>query len=1040
MKHSSGGKLRGARRIRRPGRSAALAAFFALILPFAAAAALFGSSPSEILRHYEHDSWRVRDGLPSDDVEAIVRTRDGYLWLGSDEGLVRFDGVRFARLEELSKTPARTGSVRSLLAGRDGSLWIGTHNGVLYRWIGGALSVYGPSRGFGHGIRALCEGADGSLWVGTWGGGVFRLARGTSDSFTTANGLPANDVFAIRQGPDGSVWIATWAGLARWKAGALTSYAKRDGLPTDKVFSLGADPGGEPWIGAIGGLARWRDGRLEAFGASEGAPNAAFTAMAVEPDGMLWIGTKGGGLIRFSHGVFERGLSAGVLGSDIVLAMCRDGEGSIWVGTRGGGLHRFKPKVFTTYDQADGLPSNTVSAVLQDAAGDMWVGTRGNGSGDIGGLARLQNGTWTRYGMRQGLASNRVGSLFEDRQGTLWVGGAGGGLARVEKGRITRVFDSDGEPGNNGVLAIAQDREGAIWFGTGRGALYRLQGGKRTPILLSEDRRPGRILSLLSARDGSVWIGTGGGLYRWKDGRATADPGGLPHNPVLALYEDAGGILWLGTRGGGLGRRSRDGKVSFITSREGLCGDVIFQILEDSSQNLWLSGPAGVCRVPKADLESVALARTRAVRAIRYGAAAGIPNGSCSGAAQPAGWRDRAGRLWFTTDAGVIVVDPLALAPSAPASVRVESVLADQRPLDPAAARLEPGTRHLSIRYTSLSLLDPMRLRFRYRLEGFDREWVDAGGRRTAEYMNLPAGSYRFRVAVGNGDGVWNESGAGLTLTASPHFYQTPWFVTLCAAAVVGAAWGLHRIRLRQLRHQFNAVLAERARFARDVHDTLAQGFTAILLHLESVSATLSTAPEVARHHVDRVRQTARRSLVEARRSVWDLRRSASENGSLVAALADFAAEAKTRSPAVVEIRSRGPVRPISDDVEHELVRLAQEAVTNAMHHAGARAIRIGIIYHRDAIRLTVSDNGRGFEPSLEPASPGHFGLLGMRERTQRLRGRLTLRSRPGRGTVVSIRVPLDSEFHGLRRALRSTNPTGDRRHEQDAIHSHTAG
>ncbi|MEP6993991.1 MAG: histidine kinase [Acidobacteriota bacterium] len=445
-----------------------------------------------------------------------------------------------------------------------------------------------------------------------------------------------------------------------------------------------------------------------------------------------------------------------------------------------------------------------------------------------------------------------------------------------------------------------------------------------------------------------------------------------------------------------------------------------------------------MCRVQKRDLAS--LKPGGKVHVTHYGAAAGIPNGTCSGGSQPAGWRDREGRLWFATEAGVTFIDPRIEAPRAPPSVRIENVLADQRPLNLKHVRLEPGTRLLSIQYTALSLLDPQSLRFRYRLQGFDRDWVDAGSRRTAEYMNLPPGSYQFRVAAGNGDGTWNESPLRLALTVSPHFYQTFWFASLCAAAAIGLAWALHRMRLRQLRHRFDAVLQERARLARDVHDTLAQGFTAILLHLESVSATLSSSPEVARHHVDRVRQTARHSLAEARRAVWDLRRRSSKEGGLATALSDFVAGTTPPSKTSIQVRSRGTIRPIPDAVEEELERLGQEAITNALHHADASTIRVGIAYEREAIRLTVSDDGRGFDPTLAPLARGHFGLLGMRERTQRVHGRLTLRSRSGRGTVVSIRVPLDSEIQRLRLALKSRQPIGDRTHDQTRANSRSAG
>ena len=1043
-------------RVRRMGRAVRLRAAPLLLLSLLAGIPLNAQprpETSPILKDYEHDAWRARDGagLPSDQVSALARTPDGYLWLGSDEGLTRFDGAHFSRLEEISGAPTEVGSVGSLLAGRDGGLWIGTHRGVMYRWRDETLSTFGPVGGFGSGIRAIFEASDGSLWVGTAGAGAVRIHHSASDRISTRNGLPTNDVLAIWEAPRGEIWLATRRGVARWQAGHLTRYASGDGLPSDTAFSFATDPAGALWVGAIGGIARW-DGRtrFQDFAQPGSASGDPVTALAVEPDGSLWVGTKGGGVSRFRSGRFEPSLAADVLGSDTVRCILRDEERSVWLGTLGGGLHRLKPKVFRTYGESDGLATNIVSSVLEDASGDIWVGSRGNGRGDFGGLARLDipKGTWTRFDERDGLASNRVGALFQDRTGTLWVGGAGGGLSKREGGRFRKLYGSDGLPGNNGVLAITQDASGAVWYGTGRGALYRMRDGRREQLIApAETKGDGnRIFALLSGRDGSVWIGTNAGLLRWKDERfesyaTAAGSSGSPGHPVLALTEDSTGTLWVGTRGGGLGRLLPDGTIWRATTREGLCGDVIFRILDTPAGDLWLSGSDGVCRVRRAELEDLRHRLVAKVHAIRYGAAAGIPNGTCTGAAQPAGWRSRDGRLWFTTDAGVTVINAQAQVPGPAPTVRIESVIADQRRLDLAHARIQAGTRTLTVRYTSSSLLDPAGLKFRYRLDGFDPDWIDAGNRRTAEYQNLPAGVYRFRVGVSGGNGQWSDSISDLALRVSPHFYRTPYFAALCAAALLAAAWVLHRLRLRQLRHQFNAVLAERARLARDVHDTLAQGLTAILLHVESVSANLSRSPETARHHVDRVRQTARRSLAEARRAVWDLRRGASDHGSFVTSLQEFAAEMQTGSSTHIEVRSRGAVRPLSDEVERELTRLAQEAVANAVHHARAHTIRVAVAYERASIRLTVSDDGRGFEPTLDSSPPGHFGLVGMRERTERIRGRLRLRSRPGHGTVVSVRVPLTTEYRELRRALSFSNETGGSHERPEPVpDSRTAG
>jgi len=978
--------------------------------------AVAAARPSEILRRYDHDVWRARDGLPGDQIPAIARTTDGYLWIGTDEGLARFDGQRFTPFGELARSALSVGGVASLLAGPDGSLWIGARSGRILLWKDGALSPVGPALGLKEPIRALCRSADGALWAGTAGAGVVRVFGGESRAVASANGLPDGGVVALQPAPDGGVWIATRRGLARWTHGSLSVFTRRDGLPDDQILSLGSDGAGGIWIGTIGGgLGRWTERGFEGLGG--GDSDAALTALAAEEGGALWVGARGGGLTRYAGGGFESHLPRGVLMSDTVLALCVDSEHSVWVGTRGGGLHRFRPKTFATYDRDDGLPTNTVSAVLEDAAGDLWVGTRGNGSGDRGGLARLRRGVWTAYGIRDGLPAARVGSLFEDRKGTLWIGSAGGGLTKWENGRLVPVVPAtDREPGNSGVLAIAQDRDGTLWWGTGRGTLWRLRDGRASAVRFADDGAPDRVFALLASADGTLWIGTSGGLFRRRGDstRVFRRADGLPHDAVLAIHEDGAGILWIGTRGG-LARLDGDRLASF-RPREGLGDDAVFHVLEDAAGTLWLAGQSGVWRAARRELEDVAGGRARAVHAIHYGAADGIPDGACSGGSQPSAWRDREGRLWFATEGGVTVLDPSALVPAAPLAVHVDGVLADRRPLDPRRARVEPGTRLVSIHYAASSLLDPPSLRFRHRLEGFDRDWIDSGPDRTADYTNLPPGTYVFRVAVRAApEGRWSEAAAPLALTVRPRYYQTTGFAALCAAAALTALWALHRIRLHQLRRRFGAVLEERARLARDVHDTLAQGFTAILLHLDSVSANLVRSPDAALHHLDRVRHTARRSLAEARRAVWDLRHRASERGSLAAALSEFASELQTASTRI-DVRVRGPIRPLPEDVERELSSLAREAVTNAVHHARARMIRVAVRYARGAVHVVIRDDGRGFDPTVAPR--GHFGLLGMRERTRRLRGRLRLRSHPGHGTVVSIRVPMGSEYSQLRRAL----------------------
>jgi signal transduction histidine kinase len=499
-------------------------------------------------------------------------------------------------------------------------------------------------------------------------------------------------------------------------------------------------------------------------------------------------------------------------------------------------------------------------------------------------------------------------------------------------------------------------------------------------------------------------------LNRYRDGAFSVYKSGrVSSDIVLSLYEDREGDLWIGTTGGL--SRYRDGQFASYTTADGLFDDVIFQILEDDAGNLWMGCNKGVFRVSKSELDDFAEGRRKSIASISYGTADGMSSRECNGGIQPAGWKSRDGRLWFPTIKGAVVIDPNKLRINQqPPPVVVEQVIVDGQAVSPTAdLRLEAGARRLEFHYTGLSFLSPEKVRFKYKLEGYDNEWIDAGTRREAVYNNLAPGSYTFRVMACNNDGVWNETPASFGFYLKPRFYQTYWFYLACAVALSLIVWMLYRLRIRQMRARFLAVLAERNRIAREIHDTLAQGFVGIGLQLEAVKASLVDPPETARQHLDMAGSLVAHSLAEARQTVWNLRSQSLEDGPLSKALSTLMKQLTEGASIDSRIIVSGAERRLSHRIENNILRIGQEAIINAVKHARAQKIEIELHFDARSLALRVCDDGRGFDIEKAPsANEGHFGLTGMRERAGQIGGRLQINSSSGSGTEITLTVSTD--------------------------------
>jgi signal transduction histidine kinase/ligand-binding sensor domain-containing protein len=995
-----------------------------------------GLNPSLDIGQYGHTVWTIRDGFATGTAFAMAQTPDGYLWLASEFGLFRSDGVRFVPWQppagqQLPESPY------ALLVTRDGALWIGTFAG-LASWSSGKLTQY-PEVGAGF-ITSLLEDREGTVWAGTMGGstgtntGQLCAIQNGSVRCSGQDGAFGGFVWSLSEDSSGALWAGAESGLWHWKPGPPNRYA----VPGMRLADLTQSFDGQLVVGIRGGgLRQVVDDKLEAYPIrSASNSNATLPDRDIDAnkllrdrDGGLWIGTNQRGLIHVHHGRTDVFTAEGGLSGNIIAGLFEDREGNIWVSTAGG-LDRFRELPVTTVSTKQGLSSDNVHSVIATTDGSTWIATRD-------GLTRWQKGQTTIFRKADGLPDDMVQSMYQDHAGRFWVF-TGHGLAWFNNGRFVSV---EGVPSTE-VYSITGDNAGNLWLSGNKG-LSHLREGRRIenlPWTALGHRQQAKVI--ISDQDrGGLWLGfwQDGGVEYFKDGGVRLSytvANGMTKGPVAHLRLDRDGAVWAATQNGGVSR-IKDGRITTLTTSNGLPCAKVHWTTEEDDRSLWLYTACGLIRIPHSQVDAWISDPVSRVEPTLWDASDGaLPWGSPSSFG-PTFAKAADGKLWLVTREDIEVIDPRHLSLNKlPPPVHIEKIVVDHKMywqnLPVAAAskiRLPPRSRDLEIDYTALSLTAPEKVHFKYKLEGQDHDWREVVNDREVQYSNLPPGPYRFRVIACNNSGVWNEQGDALEFSIAPAFYQTNWFRALCAVLVLALVWAIYQVRVRQLRHDFaltlTARVAERTNIARDLHDTLLQSAQGLLLQLEVLSQMQEGRPIEARAKLTEIIDRTAKAITEGRDAVQGLRASTVQTNDLARAVNTLGEELETDpandgSPAF-RVTVEGDSRDLHPILRDEIYRIAAEALRNAFHHAAARRIEVEIRYDKDQFRLRIRDDGKGIDPAVlaGQSSEGHYGLPGIRERAKLAGGDVVIWSEIGAGTEVDLTVPAAKAFSTARRSSR---------------------
>jgi signal transduction histidine kinase len=975
-----------------------------------------------------YDAWQVEEGLEQNPVTSVVQSRDGYLWLGTYTGLVRFDGVRVTIFDSATTPGLQNSRITSLYEDPAGVLWIGHETGDLSWLSGGEFRPAGRAPGWpGGAVEAIAMDESGELWVLSDTGILIRMGDGHTVE-PPGGGSPSRKVCLSRE-RGGKLWITANGKVSTLERGELAPFGF-DGAQGTNFFEqvIPARDGGL-WVMGNGRLRKWGEGRWVLDLGECPCERGVVTELLETRSGTLLAGTLRDGLYLLTPGAeplhFAR---TNGLSHDWVRSLCEDQEGNIWIGS-GGGLDVLRPRKVKMLNPPDDWQGRAVLSFIVRPQGDAWIGTEGAG------LYHYRAGQWDSFTENSGLSNLFIWSVLETRRGELFVGTWGGGL-------MVKQGDRFASPGDLGritapVVALYEGKQGELWIGTTVG-LHRYEAGKITWSAGKEKLASPDVRAIAESSDGALWFGMlGGGLGRLKDGvlQQFRRADGLGSDFVLALYSEADGTLWIGTSDNGL-CRLRQGKFVTISVGQGMLASIISQIADDGAGNLWMGSRHGILRASKTDLNRCADGQAKSVRCLSYGKAEGLASQKCSGGFQPGVCKTADRRLWFPTARGLAIIDPESFTTNmVPPPVVIEELIVEGQPIllsVPATGgrsasatelAIPAGKQRFEVRYTGLSFAAPEKVHFKYKLEGLENEWVDAGTRRSAEYSYLRPGTYSFRVLACNNDGVWSDEEASLAFRVLPHFWQTWWFQAggVFAGAAAISLGGIVLTRRRERRklervERQRALERERARIARDIHDDLGASLTRISLLSQSARAELDDQ-HAAAADVDQIYTTARELTRAMDEIVWAVNPKHDTLDSLVAYLGRFAQN--FLSTAGIRCRLDVPLSlpssALTAEIRHNVFLAFKEALNNVVKHARASEVRISLELKPGGFMLVVADNGRGFEwdprkgQTVTAAdgsrSAAGNGLLNMQKRLEEIGGCCGWDTAPGEGTRAKLVV-----------------------------------
>jgi signal transduction histidine kinase/ligand-binding sensor domain-containing protein len=957
-------------------------------------------------------NWRNEDGLPHSIVNSVIQTRDGYLWIGTYVGLVRFDGVRFVHYTPSTIPELGDGRVANLFEGRDGTLWIALESGRLLAWKNGAVRVH-PTDGDAPlaPVATLLEDAGGIIWLQTFSGQFGRLTANGVELLANTGEAAWRSSRTLMLDANQQLWANTSGGLKIWRNGKFETpeaFASElrggmEAVAPARDGSIWAFRNRQLWqLSERGVLARIDvpEEAVHAFNLLEGA------------DGRVWLTELNGGVFcRETSGQWREVSRQSFSGANRTLY--EDREGNVWRGSFGGGLARIRPRLFAVHALPDSHNDRYARSASADAAGNVWAILNGQA------LAQIPAGQQAPHPVLAQNAPQGIRTVFVDRRNNLWVGSYAGARLYQMQGEVFRAAlntNFDGEV----VSAIYEDAETNLWIGsTGGAGVGVMPGGDPDKWRVIEGMPYPDVRAIVRAADGSMWFGTHyGGVCRWKDGRWTqfTTKDGLPSDYVRCLFAEADGTLWLGTLHGLC--RWREGKFVAITSAHGLWNDSLSHIAEDARGNFWLSSFGGIFRVNRQMLNDFAEGKRDSIQCVGYGRADGLPSVECPGTCQPAGTTTPDGRLWIPTVTGLVSVAPNEIVENQlPPPVWIEELGIDGKAtvINPTTASITvpPGKRRFDFRFTALSLTAPERVQFRYKLSGLDENWSLAQPQRTAAYNYIPPGEYTFEVVACNNDGIWNESGHSLRLEIQPFFWQTWWFKLavgggLVLALVLGVRQAERlraRIKLERL-EQEHAIEHERSRIAKDIHDDLGANLTQIVL-LSQRAGSAGSNPQEAAHWLQKIPATARQTIRSLDEIVWAVNPQHDSLESLANYLSQFALEhlALAGIRCHLEVPTVLPAVRLGAEVRHNCVLTVREALQNVVTHAAATEATVALEVNDEHLKITVKDNGHGFDRAQIKLGNG---LANMRRRIEDIGGHIEITSQSGRGTTVQLTLRLN--------------------------------